>query len=104
MAQRRIDALQRAEAKRPDSPTSPKRKAGSPRSRALVDYSEGRTTPGSYRATKGAIESGQAAMAKASDNESVYWSMKDFEGGYSLFGSRRVFHFEVLNVAVLVAK
>jgi len=78
LRERRARSLQVASSSPPRSPKSPK-------------------TSGSRTRR----DSGAEAVQKAKENEAVYWSMRDFEGGYSLFGSRRVFHFEDLSIRMV---
>jgi len=65
---------------------------------------KGRTS--SPKSTKGASPRSQGASVaeldfKASENEAVYWSMRDHQGGYSLHGSRRAFHFKDTSVKMV---
>ena len=100
--QRRLEMQELAQAASPRS-KSPRNGTPlmTPRSRAHEALVSGRAKPGGLTAARGAIESASLATATASVDESIYWSMRDFEGGYSLFGSRRVFNFEDTSIRMV---
>ena len=57
--------------------------------------------PGSDAAGKVLAKAADEAPAQATVDEGLYWSMRDCDGGYALYGSRRLFHFLETPVTML---